>query len=86
MGVPKNQKLVAKKTGVPIKFIQAIWHIYLALTSTSLKICPDKLMAKYVELKRIWKQAIPWYPFTPSIHRIRHIPLMIRQSYTFQVL
>ena len=55
-----------------------IWHIYLALSSNSLSVCPDKLMAKYVELKRIWKRVIPWYPFTPSIHRIRHIPLMIK--------
>mgnify|MGYP001206364048 FL=1 len=78
MGVFKNQKLVAKYTGVPIKFIQGIWHVYLALTSNRLSVCPDKLMSKYLELKRIWQRVIPWYPFTPSVHRIRHIPLMIK--------
>ena len=74
----KHPRLVAKHTGVPLKFLQGIWTLYLALTSNHLTIDPDKLMSKYLEVKRIWHKAIPWYPLNPSIHRIFHVPLMIR--------
>ena len=74
----KHPRLVAKHTGVPLKFLQGIWTLYLALTSNHLTIDPDKLMAKYLEVKRIWHKAIPWYPLNPSVHRIFHIPQMIR--------
>ena len=74
----KHPRLVAKHTGVPLKFLQGIWTLYLALTSNHLIIDPDKLMAKYLQVKRIWHRAFPWYPLNPSVHRIFHVPLMIR--------
>lgn len=52
----KNAKFLAKHTGVPLKFLTGMWHIYLALTSNRLHICPDKLMAKYLEVKRIFRR------------------------------
>ena len=52
----KNARFLAKHTGVPLKFLTGIWDIYLALTSNRLQICPDKLMAKYLEIKRIFRR------------------------------
>ena len=73
----KHAHLLAQETGVPLRAIQGFFNIYIALVS-DLDIDPDKLKEKYLEMKRIWRRTIKFWPFPPSIHRIYHISLVIR--------
>ena len=61
--------LLAEQTGVPLEFIKGIYVIWVALAS-KLPIDPEKFQSFCNNLKQIYVENVPWYPLSPTLHKV----------------
>ena len=71
----EHAELFSEVTGIPLKIIKGYWHLYIAIASRRLDICPKKFAALAKEIRDEWKKAFHWFPWAVSMHHWqKHVP------------
>ena len=61
--------LLANECNVPVEFVKGIYIIWIALASR-LPIDPEKFQLFCNKIKKIYVDNVPWYPLSPTLHKV----------------